>query len=132
MFSMTEKSVVYAPDAPAAIGPYSVATRFQSLVFTAGQVGIDPATGELIADDIEAQTRQALTNIKNVLEAAGSSLNEVLKTTVFLKNMQDFSRMNRIYAEFFPQDPPARSTVEVCALPKGALIEIEAIACRVS
>lgn len=129
---MTNKRIVHAPNAPAAIGPYSVATCFQSLVFTAGQIGIDPTTGELVADDIVTQTRQVLVNLKNVLEAAGSSLEQVLKTTVFLQNMQDFSRMNQVYAEFFTKDPPARSTVQVAALPKGALVEIEAIACLVS
>jgi len=129
---MNTKQIVSSPNAPAAIGPYSIATRFQSLVFTAGQVGIDPATGELVADDIVAQTRQVLTNLKNVLEAAGSSMEHVLKTTVYLKDMQQFNRMNQVYAEFFPKDPPARSTVQVSALPKGALIEIEAIACLVN
>ncbi len=129
---MNTKKIVSSPNAPAAIGPYSVATRFQSLVFTAGQVGIDPATGELVADDIVTQTHQVLSNLKNVLEAAGSSMEHVLKTTVYLKDMQHFNRMNQVYAEFFPKDPPARSTVQVSALPKGALIEIEAIACLVS
>jgi 2-iminobutanoate/2-iminopropanoate deaminase len=98
------------------------------MVFTAGQIGLDPATGELAGGGIEAQSRQVLTNLKNVVQAAHSNLDLVLKTTVFLKDMQDFAKMNAIYAEFFPKFPPARSTVAVSSLPRDALIEIEAVA----
>ena len=114
--------------APKAIGPYSQAIRTENLVFTAGQLGLDPTTMELVPDGIEAQTRQALTNLKHVLEIADSGLNYVVKTTVFLHDMRDFANMNGVYAEFFPENPPARSTVQVAALPKGALVEIECVA----
>lgn len=114
--------------APAAVGPYSQAVRVGDFVFAAGQVAIDPAAGKLIEGDVAAQTRQVLTNLSVVLEAAGSSLARVVKTTVFLKDMGQFQAMNAVYAEFFPSDPPARSTVEVVTLPLGALVEIEAIA----
>jgi len=123
-----KKEVIRTDRAPQAIGPYSVAIRYENLVFTSGQIPINPQTGELLEGDIEQQTHQVLTNIKNVLEAAGSSLDHTLKCTVFLKNMGDFSRMNAVYAEYFKVDPPARSAIEVAALPKGAAIEIEAIA----
>ena len=113
---------------PKAIGPYSQAIRTDLLVYTAGQVGLDPATGELVPGGIEAQARQALTNLRNVLEAADSGLNFAVKTTVFLKDMNDFAKLNAVYGEFFPQNPPARSTVAVAALPKEALVEIECIA----
>ncbi|MBO9367256.1 MAG: RidA family protein [Chloroflexi bacterium] len=123
-----EKQIIQTEKAPKAIGPYSQAVRVGSLIFTAGQIGLDPQSGELIAPDIENQTRQALTNLKHILEAAGASLSDVIKTTVFLQDMTEFPRMNAVYAEFFPQNPPARSTVAVAALPKGARVEIEAIA----
>ncbi len=123
-----EKQIIQTEKAPKAIGPYSQAVRVGSLIFTAGQIGLDPQSGELIAPDIESQTRQALTNLKHILEAAGASLSDVIKTTVFLQDMTEFPRMNAVYAEFFPQNPPARSTVAVAALPKGARVEIEAIA----
>lgn len=129
---MAEKQIVHTDLAPKALGPYSVATTFGNLVFTSGQLGLDPATNELVPGGIEAETRQALTNIKHVLEAAGSSLDQVLKTTVFLRDMGDFARMNAIYAEFFPRDCPARSTVQVAALPRGGAVEIETIAWRAS
>ncbi len=116
--------------APKAIGPYSIAIQTDGFVFCSGQTGIDPATSELVAADVEAQTRQVLTNLKNVLEAAGTSLEKVVKTTVFLIDMADFAKMNAIYAEFFPSTPPARSTIAVAALPKNALVEIEATALR--
>ncbi len=125
---MPEKEIIVTEKAPKAIGPYTVANRVGSLVFTAGQLGLLPATMELSPGGIEAETRQALTNIKHVLEAAGSSLDRVVKTTVFLRDMGEFSQMNAIYAEFFPKDPPARSTVQVAALPKGGAVEIEAVA----
>ncbi len=127
--STTEgKKIIFTEEAPKAIGPYSQAIRAGSLVFTAGQVGIDPSTGELVEGGIEAQTRQVLGNLNNVLAAADSSLSSVVKTTVFLKDMNDFAKMNAVYAESFPANPPARSTVAVAALPKGALVEIEAVA----
>jgi 2-iminobutanoate/2-iminopropanoate deaminase len=114
--------------APSALGPYAVAISTDRLVFTSGQIGLDPASGELVDGGIEGQTRQVLTNLRNVLEASGSSLEFVVKTLVFLKDMGDFAKMNVIYGEFFTQDPPARSTVAVAGLPKGALVEIEVTA----
>jgi 2-iminobutanoate/2-iminopropanoate deaminase len=124
------RNVVTSENAPKAIGPYSVAIQTDGFVFCSGQLGLNPATGELVAVDVEAQTRQALTNLKNVLEAAGSSLEKVVKTTVFLKDMADFPKMNAIYGEFFSANPPARSTIAVAGLPKGGLVEIEAIALK--
>ena len=128
MFTTEGKKIIYTDKAPKAIGPYSQAIRADSFVFTAGQAGLDPETGELVGGGIEAQTRQALTNLKNVLESADSGLNYGVKTTVFLKDMNDFSKMNTIYSEFFSKNPPARSTIAAAALPKGALVEIEIIA----
>jgi 2-iminobutanoate/2-iminopropanoate deaminase len=128
MFTTEGKKIIFTDKAPKAIGPYSQAIVTDTMVFTSGQVGLEPSTGELVEGGIEAQTRQALTNIQNILEAAASGLNYAVKTTVFLKDMQDFSMMNAIYSEFFPKNPPARSTVAVAALPKGALVEIEAVA----
>ncbi|MBP1694413.1 MAG: hypothetical protein H6Q37_2296 [Chloroflexi bacterium] len=125
---MLTKQIVISDKAPKALGPYSVANRIGNLVFTAGQLGLDPQTGELAQGGIEAETRQALTNIRNVLEAAGSSLEQVVKTTVFLRDMNDFTRMNTIYGQFFTENFPARSTVQVAALPKGGAVEIETIA----
>jgi len=122
------KKVITSEKAPRAIGPYSIAIQVENLVYTAGQIGLDPAKGELVPGGVEAETRQVLTNLKNVLEAAGTSLDGVIKTTVFLKDMADFAKMNAIYAEFFTQNPPARSTVAVAGLPKGASVEIEVIA----
>ena len=122
------RNVIHTESAPKAIGPYSQAIRIGDFVYTAGQVSIVPATGDLIAGDIEAQTRQALNNLKAVLEAAGSGLDKVVKTTVFMTDLGDFTRMNGVYAEFFPSQPPARSTVQVAALPKGAMVEIECVA----
>jgi 2-iminobutanoate/2-iminopropanoate deaminase len=128
MYTTEGKKIVSTEKAPKAIGPYSQAIRTENLVFTAGQLGLDPATMELVPDGIEAQTRQALTNLKHVLETADSGLNFVVKTTVFLLDMRDFANMNAIYAEFFPENPPARSTIQVAGLPKGGLIEIECVA----
>lgn len=122
------RNVIKTSQAPAAIGPYSVAIQIDGLLFTSGQTALDPVSGELVQGGVEAQTRQVLTNIRHVLEAGNSSLNLVLKTTVFLKDMADFSKMNAVYAEFFPTEPPARSTVAVAGLPKGGLVEIETIA----
>ncbi len=125
---MSRKQIIVSKRAPSAIGPYSVANRNGNLVFTAGQLGLDPETMEIVPGGIEAETRQALTNIKFVLESAGSSLNSVVKTTVFLKDIKDFGLMNKVYAEFFTENFPARSAVQVAALPKDGVIEIEAIA----
>lgn len=124
-----QKRIVATKNAPGAIGPYSQAViAGQNLVFTAGQVAINPATGEVVQGDIKAQTRQALENIKAILSASGSSLAGVIKTTVFLKDMGEFAAMNEVYAQYFPQEPPARSTVEVARLPRDVRVEIEAIA----
>jgi len=125
---MADKQIITSGKAPKAIGPYNIANSFASLVFTAGQLGLDPATMELVPGGIEAETRQALTNIKNVLEAAGSSMEVVLKTTVFLRDIGDFANMNAIYAEFFPANFPARTTIQVAGLPKNGAVEIEAVA----
>ena len=122
------RRIIHSEKSPKAIGPYSQAVHIGSLVYTAGQVGLDPATMELVPGGIEEQTRQVLSNLKNVLEAAGCSLSQVVKTTVFLKDMNDFARMNTIYAEAFNENPPARTTVAVAGLPKGALVEIECVA----
>ncbi len=123
-----KKTTIKSDKAPKALGPYSVAVSTGQMVFTAGQLGLDPATGDLVEGGIQAQTRQALTNIKNVLEAAGSGLEYVVKTTVFLKDMGEFALMNAVYGEFFTQDFPARSAVQVAALPKDGAVEIETIA----
>ena len=128
MFTSEGKKIIHTDKAPKAIGPYSQAIRTENIVFTAGQIALDPATGELVEGGIEEQTRQALTNLKAVLEAADSGLAYVVKTTVFLKDMNDFPKMNAVYAEFLGQNPPARSTIAVAALPKGGLVEIEAVA----
>lgn len=124
------KKCIATKDAPAAGGPYSQAVVIEAdkLVFTAGQIAIDPTTGELVENEIKAQTRQVLKNIKAVLEAAHASLDAVVKTTVFLKDMNHFAKMNEAYAEFFPTNPPARSAVQVARLPKDVLIEIETVA----
>ncbi len=122
------KEVIITDKAPKAIGPYSAGIRLGNLVFTAGQLGINPATGEIVSGGIEAETRQALTNLKNILEAAGSGMDSIVKTTVFLRDMSEFARMNAVYAEFFTKQPPARSTIQVAALPKAGAVEIEAIA----
>ncbi|GMV37947.1 MAG: reactive intermediate/imine deaminase [Fimbriimonadales bacterium] len=115
--------------APAAIGPYSQAIKASgTLLFTSGQIPLEPATGEMVSGDIAAQTTRVLENLKAVLEAGGASLADVVKTTIFLADMTDFATVNTVYAEFFPTDPPARSTVQVAALPKGARVEIEAVA----
>jgi 2-iminobutanoate/2-iminopropanoate deaminase len=125
------KKVVSTKEAPAAIGPYSQAVRVGEFVFTSGQLGLDPATGALVAGGIQAQTTQVLENLKAVLAAAGLELTQVVKTTVFLKDMGDFAAMNEVYGRYLAADgvvAPARTTVEVARLPKDALVEIEAIA----
>jgi 2-iminobutanoate/2-iminopropanoate deaminase len=119
---------VSTPDAPRAIGPYSQATRANGFLFTAGQVGFDPATGELVDGGIGEQTERVLANLDAILRAAGLELSSVVKTTVFLVDMADFARMNEVYAQAFGDHRPARSTVAVAALPRGARVEIEAIA----
>ena len=127
----SSKQAVSTKDAPAAIGPYSQAVRLGQFLYTSGQVALDPATGAIIAGGIAEQTVRVLENLKAVLAAGSASLAQVVKTTVFLKNMGDFAAMNEIYARYFAADgvvPPARSTVEVARLPKDALIEIEVIA----
>lgn len=124
------KEIVSTDKAPAAVGPYSQAVHTGNLVYTAGQVALDPATGKMVEGGIQAQVEQALNNLQAVLEAAGSSLDQVIKTTVFLQNMDDFGAMNEVYARFFGGSPPARSAVEVARLPLGALVEIEAVALR--
>jgi 2-iminobutanoate/2-iminopropanoate deaminase len=123
-----QRSTVATSNAPKAIGPYSQAIKAGELLFCSGQIPLDPATGEMIEGDIPTLTRQVLRNLQAVLEAAGSSLDKVVKTTVFLADMGDFAAMNAAYAEFFTNDPPARSAVQAARLPKGARVEIEAIA----
>ena len=120
--------VIQTDQAPKAIGPYSQAQRVGDFIFTAGQVGLDPQSGQIVEGGIQGQTRQVMNNLSAVLEAAGSSLANVVKTTVFLQDLGEFALMNTVYAEFFPETRPARSTVQVAALPRGALVEIECIA----
>jgi 2-iminobutanoate/2-iminopropanoate deaminase len=122
------KETVSTDKAPRAIGPYEQAIKVGEFVYTAGQIPIDPKTGNLVEGGIAAQTRQVLENLKSVLEAAGSSLDRVVKATVFLKNMEDFAAMNEVYGEYLGEAKPARSTVAVAELPRGALIEIDFVA----
>ncbi len=125
------KKIVATPQAPSAIGPYSQATKFENLIFTSGQIPLN-TDGELLDGDIQAQTKLVLNNLKAVIEAAGSSLDKVLKCTCFLSDMNNFAAMNEVYAKFFDNNPPARSAVEVARLPKDVLIEIEAIAIAIA
>jgi 2-iminobutanoate/2-iminopropanoate deaminase len=127
---MTRK-VISTSDAPKAIGPYSAGISTEKMIFASGSLGIDPDTGDFVPGGVEEQTRQALKNLEKVLLAGGGSLETVVKTTVFMQDLSEFSNMNAVYAEFFPADPPARSAVQVAALPKGAAVEIEAIALRI-
>ena len=122
------REAVQTPDAPAAIGPYSQAVQRDGWVFLSGQIALDPATGDLLAGDVAQQTRRVLDNLAAVVEAAGSSLADVVKTTVYLVDLADFAAMNEVYAERFEDGPPARACVEVAALPKGAAVEIDAVA----
>ncbi len=122
-----ERHIIHTDQAPAAVGPYSQAVRVGELVYTAGQIGINPATGQM-QEGLEAQTRQVLANLQAVLTAAGASMASIIKTTIFLTDMNDFAQVNAIYGEYFPNRPPARSTVAVASLPLGALVEIEAVA----
>ncbi len=124
------KTIIKTDQAPQAIGPYNQAVIHLdgNLVFTAGQLGLDPKTGDFAGATIEEQTRQALDNLSAILEAAGSDMTQIIKTTLYLKDMNDFNTVNQIYADYFKQDPPARSAVQVARLPKDGLFEIEAIA----
>ncbi|WP_129626378.1 RidA family protein [Candidatus Oscillochloris fontis] len=122
------RTVISTPDAPAAIGPYSQAVRAGDFIFLSGQLAIDPATSQMVEGDVAAMTRQIFANISAILTAAGSSLEKVVKATVFLVDMGDFATMNAAYAEFFTVNPPARSTIQVARLPRDARIEIEVIA----
>ena len=123
------KKVISTTNAPAAIGPYSQAIEVNGMVFASGQIPVNPATGE-IPEGIEAQAEQVMNNVKNLLEAAGTSVDQVVKTSVFIKNMDDFATINGIYAKYFAKDCPARSCVEVARLPKDVLLEMEAIALK--
>ncbi len=122
------REIISTQHAPQAIGPYSQAIKANGFIFTSGQVAIDPATQQVIAGDVAAQTDRVLRNLSAVLEAAGSSLGKVVRSTVFLKNMNDFAAMNAVYGKYFSSAPPARSTVEVARLPKDVLVEIDVIA----
>jgi len=122
------KQVISTADAPAAIGPYSQAIRMGNLVFASGQIPLHPQTGDIVGETAAAQARQVLQNLQAVLQAAGASLQQVVKTTIFLTDLSQFAAVNAVYAEFFPENLPARSTVQVAALPRGVQVEIEAIA----
>ena len=124
------KRVLETPNAPNALGPYSVAIQAGGVVFVSGQVGIDPSTGERAPDDVAAQTRQIMENLKAILGDSGLTMHDVAKTTIFLTDMKDFPTVNDVYGRYFEDEPPARSTVEVAALPGGFLVEIEVIAAR--
>ena len=124
---MQQRKVIQTQHAPAAIGPYSQAIRAGNLVFASGQLGLDPQTGKL-QDGVEAQARQALANVQALLAASGASVDKVVKVTLFLANMADFAKVNAIYGEVFHDEPPARSTIQVAALPLGGLVEIEVVA----
>jgi 2-iminobutanoate/2-iminopropanoate deaminase len=125
-----QRHIIATDQAPAAVGPYSQGVQWGDLVYTAGQIPLDPATGQLVQGSIEDQTRRVLTNLQAILAAAGCRMSDVVKTTVFIMDMGDFKAMNGVYAEFFPEAPPARSTVQVAGLPLGARVEIEAVAVR--
>jgi 2-iminobutanoate/2-iminopropanoate deaminase len=122
------RDIVLTDRGPKPIGPYSQAVRVNGFLFVSGQVALDPKTGEMAAGDVREQTERVLENVKGIVEAAGSKMPHVIKTTVFLKNMGDFAAMNEVYARYFTAAPPARSTVEVARLPKDALVEIEVVA----
>ena len=122
------KEIISTPNAPAAIGPYSQAVRAGSLLFVSGQIPLDPASGQLVENTIQAQAARSLENLKAILTQAGGTLDNVVKATVFLKDMEDFVEMNRVYKTYFPENCPARSAVQVARLPKDVLVEIEAIA----
>lgn len=122
------REIVSTDKAPGAIGPYSQAVKTDTMVFVSGQLALEPGSGNLISEDIEKETRQALTNLKEILIEAGSSLDRVVKTTLYISNMDDFPRINAVYGEFFADNPPARACVEVSCLPKNANVEVEAVA----
>lgn len=124
------KKIISTKDAPAAIGPYSQATEAGGLLFISGQLPIDPATGAMAAAEIKAQTKTVIKNLEGILKAEGLTLQNIVKTTVFMTDLGQFAQMNEVYAGFFTSDPPARATIEVKALPKAALVEIEAVAAR--
>ena len=125
---MPQKQIISTERAPAAVGPYSQAVKVGHFVYTAGQIPLDPQTGSLVEGGIEAQTKQVMQNLTAVLEAAGSSLTQIVKTTIFVTDINDFATVNQVYGSFFTESPPARSTVQVAALPLGAKVEIEAVA----
>ncbi|MFN0207713.1 MAG: RidA family protein [Planctomycetota bacterium] len=125
------RKIISTPNAPKAIGPYSQAVELDGFVYCSGQIALDPATGQLVGSDVRAQTERALANLGGVLAAAGSSFSDVVKTTVFLADLNDFAVMNEVYATAFPNNPPARSTIQAAKLPRGALVEIDAIARKV-
>ncbi|MDO4552130.1 MAG: Rid family detoxifying hydrolase [Bacillota bacterium] len=125
------KKAIVTQNAPAAIGPYSQATAAEGeLVFVSGQLPADPVSGEFPSQDIQGQTRRSLDNVRAILEAAGCTMDDVLKTTVFLSDIANFAEMNKVYAEYFREPFPARAAIQAAALPKGALVEVEAVACR--
>ncbi len=128
MCNCCERKVVVSDQAPKAIGPYSIGVQGGHFVFTSGQLGLDPATGSLVEGGVEAETHQAFANLRTVLQAAGSDLSCVVKTTVFLRDINDFSRMNEVYSKYFTEAPPARTAIQAGNLPKGAAVEIEAVA----
>jgi 2-iminobutanoate/2-iminopropanoate deaminase len=123
-----KREIVVAQGAPKAIGPYSHAVRVGQFVYASGQLGFNPETMTLVEGGVEAETRQALLNVKAILEAAGASLAQVVKTTVFLRDINDFAKMNAVYGEFFKENPPARSAIQVAALPRNGAVEIEVVA----
>jgi len=122
------KKVIATTEAPQAVGPYSQAVQANGFIFTAGQIGLDPTTGKFVSEDVAAQTRQIMQNLKAVLKSGGSDLEKVVKTTIFVTDLANFKTVNEVYGSFFKGEPPARSTVEVAALPLGALVEIEMVA----
>jgi 2-iminobutanoate/2-iminopropanoate deaminase len=122
------REVIATKNAPQAIGPYSQAIKANGLIFASGQIAIDPATQQVVSGDVAAQTDRVLRNVSEILKAAGSEIGKVVRSTVFLKNMDDFAAMNQVYGKYFSSAPPARSTVEVARLPKGMLVEIDVIA----
>jgi 2-iminobutanoate/2-iminopropanoate deaminase len=123
-----EKKVILTQNAPQPIGPYSQAVAFGNLLFCSGQIPLDPVSGQIVGSDVQTQAKRVLESMKAVVEAGGSQLDQVIKTTIFLKDMNDFPKVNEVYSQFFTQNPPARSTVEVARLPKDVLVEIECIA----
>lgn len=128
MIETERRNVIRTEAAPAAIGPYSQAIRASGLVFCSGQIAIDPSTGQIVTGDVRAQTQRVMENLRAVLEAAGTSMGQIVKSTIYLRDMADFAAMNDVYGGYFPRDPPARATVEVSRLPRDVLVEIEVVA----